>query len=123
MSVFVSRRRAAHVAAGAAVPAALAGATLPRHDGTVPVAEVAWRHRSRVTGRVRSIRVQPWGGVPTLECTLVDDTGGLLVIFLGRRAIAGIVPGRHMIVEGMVGAHHGSVAMLNPDYQLLAAGD
>jgi hypothetical protein len=122
MSVFVSRRRAAEVAPGAAVPAAPAAA-LPRHDGTVPVAEVAWRHRSRVTGRVRSIRVQPWGGVPTLECTLVDDTAGLLVIFLGRRAIAGIVPGRHMIVDGMVGAHHGSLAMLNPDYQLLAAGD
>jgi len=122
MSVFVSRRRAAEVAA-AAVPTVAAPSAVSRADATVPVAEVAWRHRSRVTGRVRSIRVQPWGGVPTLECTLVDDTGGLLVIFLGRRAIAGIVPGRHMIVEGMVGAHHGSLAMLNPDYQLLAAGD
>jgi hypothetical protein len=65
------------------------------------------------------LRIQPWGGVPTLECTLVDESGGLLVVFLGRRAVAGIVPGRRMSVSGMVGAHHGHLAILNPDYELL----
>jgi hypothetical protein len=87
--------------------------------GTVPIAEVVWRQRARVAGRVRSLRIQPWGGVPTLECTLVDESGGLLVVFLGRRAVAGIVPGRRMSVSGMVGAHHGHLAILNPDYELL----
>ncbi|MBV8160339.1 MAG: DNA-binding protein, partial [Acidimicrobiia bacterium] len=43
-----------------------------------------WRSRARVAGRVRSLRVQPWAGVPTLEGTLVDDTGGISVVFLGR---------------------------------------
>ena len=88
--------------------------------GTAPMAEVQWRARAKVAGRVRSVRVQPWAGVPTLECTLVDETGGISVVFLGRREIAGIRPGRRMVVEGMIGDHDGRLAMLNPDYRLLA---
>jgi hypothetical protein len=92
----------------------------PSPPGVMPIAEASWRRRARVAGRVRSVRVQPWGGVPTLECTLYDESGGLVVVFLGRRSVAGIVPGRWMVVEGMVGSHHGLLAVLNPDYELLA---
>jgi hypothetical protein len=94
--------------------------TVHASPGTIPIAEAVWRRRARVAGRVRLVRVQPWGGVPTLECTLYDESGGLVVVFLGRRAVAGIGPGRRMTVEGMVGAHHGSLAILNPDYELEA---
>ena len=87
---------------------------------TVPVADVEWRSRARVAGRVRSLRVQPWAGVPTLEGTLVDDTGGISVVFLGRRYVPGIRPGTKMVIEGMVGDHAGRLAILNPDYRLLA---
>jgi len=68
---------------------------------------------------VRSVRVQPWADVPALECTLVDDTGGLTVVFLGRRKIGGVRPGTRLMVEGIVGDHHEKLAMLNPDYTLL----
>jgi RecG-like helicase len=88
--------------------------------GTVPVAEVEWRSRAKVAGRVRSVRVQPWAGVPTLECVLVDQTGGIGVVFLGRRQVAGVRPGTRMVVEGMVGEHAGHMAILNPEYRLLA---
>ena len=88
--------------------------------GTAPIAEAEWRQRARVAGRVRSVRVQPWAGVPTLECTVVDDSGGISVVFLGRREVAGVSPGRRMVVEGMVGDHNGRIAMLNPEYRLLA---
>ena len=88
--------------------------------GTAPIAEAEWRQRARVAGRVRSVRVQPWAGVPTLEGTLVDDTGGISVVFLGRRHVPGIRPGTKMVVEGMVGDHAGRLAILNPDYRLLA---
>lgn len=67
------------------------------------------------------MRVQPWADLPTLECTLVDDTGGITVVFLGRREIAGIHPGTLLRVEGMAGSHHGKLAMLNADYTLLDA--
>jgi hypothetical protein len=69
---------------------------------------------------VRSLRVQPWSGIQTVECVLVDDTGGLSVVFLGRRAVPGITLGRTMEVEGMVGQHRGYLAMINPRYELIA---
>ncbi|MGH9165082.1 MAG: hypothetical protein ACRDZW_06160 [Acidimicrobiales bacterium] len=68
---------------------------------------------------MRSVRVQPWADVAALECTLVDDTGGITVVFLGRRQIAGVHPGARMRVEGVAGSHHHKLAMLNPDYALI----
>ena len=88
-------------------------------EGTIPIAEVRWRERARVAGRVRSLRVRPWGDAPTLECVLVDDTGGLVVVFLGRRKVAGIRPGTRLVVEGTVGSHGGHPAIVNPEYDFL----
>ena len=70
---------------------------------------------------MRSVRVQPRVGVPTLECTIVDVTGGIGVVFLGRRRVAGIRPGSHLVVEGMAGEHHGRLAILNPLYEIVAS--
>jgi DNA/RNA endonuclease YhcR with UshA esterase domain len=84
------------------------------------IGDVQWRQRVRVEGRVRSVRVQPRVGVPTLECTLVDATGGINVVFLGRRRVAGIRPGSRLVVEGMAGEHHGRLAILNPLYEIIA---
>lgn len=68
------------------------------------------------------MRVQPWAEtVASLEITLVDDTGGLTVVFLGRRHIGGVELGRHMAVEGRVVESHGRLAILNPSYALLPA--
>jgi len=49
----------------------------------------------------------------------VDETGGLLLIFLGRRTVAGVELGRHVVAQGMVGEHRGYLAMLNPVIELL----
>jgi hypothetical protein len=63
--------------------------------------------------------VQPHGGVASLECTIVDDTGGMALLFLGRRSIAGMRVGARVVVEGTVGEDHGRLAMLNPSYEFL----
>lgn len=104
-------------------PAAQADSALLRpglRAGVTSIGDVTWREATTVAGRVRSVRVQPWGGAPTLECTLVDETGGLSVVFLGRREVAGIRPGTRLLARGMVGAHDGRLAILNPDYEALA---
>lgn len=85
----------------------------------VPIGSVRWRERAKVRGRVRSLRVQPWAGVATLECVLIDDTGGLVLVFLGRRQVAGIELGRHVVAWGMVGEHRGYLAMLNPQIEIV----
>jgi hypothetical protein len=84
------------------------------------ICDVELRRRVKVAGSVRSMRIQPWAGVATLECTIVDDTAGVTIVFLGRRKVAGVEPGAGIVVEGMVGEHHGRLAILDPDYDLIA---
>jgi RecG-like helicase len=92
-------------------------------EGCVDIAAVAYRQRARVAGKVRSQRVQPWAGVATLECVLVDNTGGIVVVFLGRKHVAGLAPGVRVVVEGTVGQHGGRLAILNPEYRILPGTD
>ncbi len=89
-----------------------------RPQGTTPIGEVKYRTRARIKGKVRSVRVRPWADVPALECTVVDDTGGITVVFLGRRSIGGIGPGTLITAEGVVGQHHDRLAIMNPAYDL-----
>ncbi len=91
--------------------------------GTTPLGQVHHRQRTRVAGRVRTVRVQPLAGVPTFECTLVDGTGALTIVFLGRRRLAGIEPGVKLVAEGAIGSHRGHLAMLNPRYEYLEVID
>jgi hypothetical protein len=86
----------------------------------VPIGNARWRTNVRVHGFVRSLRVQPWADVASLECIVVDETGGILLVFLGRRKVAGIELGREVIAEGMVGQSRGYLAILSPDLELLA---
>lgn len=94
-----------------------------RVEGATPIGELVPRNRARVAGRISSMRVQPLAGVPTLECTLVDGTGAIDVVFLGRRSIAGFEPGTRVAIEGMVGRHRGQLAIINPAYDFISAGD
>ena len=129
----ISRRRE-QAAAGSAVPEPGAGGIRPARErrpqqrlsrpevpGTVPIVDIRPRTPARVAGRIRSVRVQPWAGVPSLECTLEDQSGRILVTFMGRRRVPGIEPGAQLLVEGMVGTHRGQPAILNPIYELLAS--
>jgi hypothetical protein len=91
----------------------------PSRSSCVPIGDVRYRQVVRVEGRVRSVRVQPRAEVATLECVLVDDTGALSVVFLGRRSIAGIDVGARLRVEGTAGESRGRLALLNPIYELI----
>jgi amino acid transporter len=87
--------------------------------GCTPIGEVLWRSRVSLAGRVRSMRVAPQHDAPTLELVLVDGTGGISIVFLGRRGIAGVDVGTRMMVEGTVGVYKARLALLNPSYRLL----
>jgi RecG-like helicase len=100
-------------------PATPDGEHAESDEPIVPIGQVRWRDRAKVRGRVRSMRVQPWAGVATLECVIIDDTGGLVLVFLGRRQVAGIELGRHVIAWGMVGEHRGYLAILNAEIEIV----
>jgi len=95
--------------------------TLPEVAGTIPIDRLQRRRPARVAGRVRAVRVQPWAGVPTLECSLIDASGSTVtLVFLGRRQIAGIRTGTQMAAEGMVGEKGSKLAMINPSFELVS---
>src|SRR3984957_1942730 len=94
---------------------------LPTIEGVTPISALQWRRPARIAGRVKTLRVQPWSGVSTLECVLVDNSGeSITLVFLGRRSIPGIRSGTLMAVECTVGKHRGMLAMINPLYELLS---
>jgi hypothetical protein len=85
----------------------------------VCMVDIVPRQPTTVAGRVRAMRIQPWGGNPSLECSLSDETGSITLVFTGRRHVQGIRLGTIMSATGVAGEHHGMRAMLNPAYQLL----
>ncbi|MGH9251250.1 MAG: amino acid permease, partial [Acidimicrobiales bacterium] len=86
--------------------------------GAAPIADVRYRDRVRIGGRVRSLRVAPQHDAPLLELVLDDGSAAISVVFLGRRGLAGVGVGAHMVVEGTVGLHRNRLALLNPAYEL-----
>jgi hypothetical protein len=95
--------------------------TEPRIPDTTPISELTWRTRTRIAGRVKTLRVQPWAHAQSLECVVVDHSGhAITLVFLGRRSISGIRSGSLLIAEGMVGKHRNKLAIINPTYELLS---
>jgi amino acid transporter len=84
----------------------------------VSIRNATHRQNAVVEGRVRSVQVSPISGSPALRCELVDETGGVTLLFYGRRSIIGIEPGVHLRAEGRIGTYKGHLAIANPLYSL-----
>ena len=66
------------------------------------------------------IRTATGAGTANVVCTLIDPSGAILLVFQGRRKIPGIQQGAKLVAQGTVGAWEGSLAILNPEYELIA---
>lgn len=88
--------------------------------GLTATTDLTPRTRVRVGGEVRSVRIVPRAGAPALEVTVNDGRGSATGVFLGRRKIAGVTPGRKIVVEGVVGKQGNRYLMFNPVYTLLS---
>ncbi len=84
------------------------------------IADAPDRELVDLRGTVRSVVVRPRGGVPALEAELYDGSAVLTIVWLGRRRIAGIDPGRSLEVRGRIGVHDGVRMIYNPRYELLS---
>ena len=89
-----------------------------RKAGLVGIAEAPDRVPVILQGTLKTVSLRPRGGVPALEAELYDGSGSVTVLWLGRRRIAGITPGRGIRVMGRVGVHDGHRVMYNPRYFL-----
>lgn len=90
--------------------------------GAVPVSELPDRELVRVAGTLRTVTLRPRAGVPALVAELYDGSGSISLVWLGRRQIPGIEPGRAMIACGRVTRDHEQPVIFNPRYELRPAG-
>jgi hypothetical protein len=90
-----------------------AGGGLP-----VPIAETVHREVVDVAGTLRAVTLRPRGSTLTMEAELWDGTGRVLLVWLGRRDIPGVEPGRKIVVHGRLTSVKGERAIYNPAYEL-----
>lgn len=87
-------------------------------SGATPIASCGGRRRFCVAGTLRTVTLRPRGGAPSLEAELYDGSDVIDLVWLGRRKIAGIEPGRIVRAEGLVSVQDGRKVMFNPRYEL-----
>lgn len=86
--------------------------------GTARLDDVPLRQPVRVAGEVKSVRIVPRAGAPALEASVQDGRGAVTAVFLGRRKIPGLSPGRRILLEGVVSSDHEERLIYNPIYTL-----
>ncbi|MEO7754105.1 MAG: OB-fold nucleic acid binding domain-containing protein [Terracoccus sp.] len=90
-----------------------------RGVGLVSISDLVLRTRVTVRGEVRSVTLRPRVDVPALDVELWDGTGALHLIWLGRRRIAGIVPGTKLQATGRVTKQRNLTMIFNPAYEIV----
>ena len=90
-------------------------------EGVTAIAELGPRVEGTVVGEIGSMRIVPRAGSPTLEATINDGSGSLVVMWTGRRKIAGVTPGKRLVVSGRGSptGPKGRLMIVNPRYELL----
>ena len=89
--------------------------------GCITIAEMRARQQANVVGEISSLRIVPRHGSPWLEATVTDGTGSMLVMWTGRRRIAGVSPGKRLAIEGRAAQSTTTsrLTFYNPRYELL----
>ena len=90
-----------------------------RSLGATPIGQCRPGSPVEVSGVLRSVTLRPREGVPAVEAELYDGSGHLLVVWLGRRRIHGVEPGRGVVVVGRITNNTDRPTIFNPRYTLL----
>lgn len=75
-----------------------------------------------IAGTLKAVVLRPLAGVPTLEAELYDGSGSVTLVFLGRRRIRGVDPGRSLVARGRLTKREGRPTLYNPSYELRPTG-
>ena len=91
-------------------------------QGATPIERCRDREPVCILGTLRTVTFRPRAGVPALQAELWDGTGSVSVVWLGRRSIPGISPGRAVKVRGRITTLRGQRVIYNPIYELRPGG-
>jgi RecG-like helicase len=86
----------------------------------VTIESAAPRSYAQVAGRIVWVQVEPSDAPPQLTARVEDATGRIDAVFMGRRTIPGIEPGREVVLEGRVSDAQVIATMFNPRYTLVS---
>ncbi len=87
-----------------------------RAAGAVPLNECRVRQKVTVRGTVTSVTDS---STPWLEAVLDDGTGTVNLIWMGRRRIECMTPGRDLLVTGRLSEEEGRQIIFNPEFEIL----
>ena len=89
--------------------------------GVTAIGDAEPRQEVTVAGEIISLRIVPRAGTPSLEATVNDGSGSLVVVWTGRRNIPGVAPGKRLVLSGRGAAQGagGRLTVFNPRYELL----
>jgi hypothetical protein len=85
------------------------------------IGEAQPRQEVSLVGEITTVRIVPRAGSPSFEATISDGTGSVVAAWTGRRRIAGVAPGKRLIINGRgspIGPG-GRLLFFNPRYELL----
>ncbi len=88
--------------------------------GATPISRCVRGEESTVSGVLRSVTLRPRETVPAVEAELYDGSGQVKLVWLGRRQILGITPGRSIVVTGRITCNETDPTIFNPRYELRA---
>ena len=90
--------------------------------GVNPIGSITRPGRATVEGRVRAVEIRPVERNSVLAVEISDSTGDLTALFYGRSHIPGVICAARVRFRGPVGLREEGPVMINPAYELLAAG-
>lgn len=90
-------------------------------SGAQPAAECSCGQEATVFGRLRSVGFCSPDANASLQAELFDGTEGITLIWMGRRRIPGIEPGRTMRARGRISVRDGQKVIYNPYYEICQA--
>jgi hypothetical protein len=88
--------------------------------GAMPAGQCQRGQVVSVSGRLRTVAYTPRTNLPTLEADLYDGSDVVTLVFLGRRSIVGIEPGRQLTARGRIALRDDRKVIYNPFYELEA---
>lgn len=93
----------------------------PARKAWTPIGKVKMRAIETTGGRISYIEVSPRDAPARLIMRVVDESGAIDCVFLGRRFIAGLEPGAIVGIEGRVAPGADVPVIFNPRYELRLA--
>ncbi len=87
-----------------------------RAAGATPLSQCHVRQKVTVSGTVTSVTDST---TPGLEAVLEDGTGSVNLVWMGRRRIECVTPGRDLLVTGRLSEEEGRQVIFNPEFEIL----